>query len=201
MRAFKSYLIAGLLIWAPLVITVWVVMLLVTTLEEILPEALSANALFGINLPGFRILIVFLVLMLTGLLAANFIGRSVVERWERLLGRIPLVRSIYKSVKQVGDTVLAPNGQAFRRAVLVQFPHAGSWTVALVTGKPSAEVAKHLAGEHISVYVPTTPNPTSGYFLVVPTDQTIELDMTVDTALKYIVSMGVVTPPKTLEGA
>ena len=201
MRAFKRYLIAGLLIWAPLVITAWVVTLLVTTLEGIVPEALSAKALFGVDVPGFRVLIVLAVLILTGLLAANFIGRSLVERWEQLLGRIPLIRSIYKSVKQVGDTVLAPNGQAFRRAVLVQFPHSGSWTVALVTGTPSTEVAKHLEGEHISVYVPTTPNPTSGYFLVVPTSQTIELDMTVDTALKYIVSMGVVAPPKTLEGA
>lgn len=201
MRAFKRYLIAGLLIWAPLVITAWVVTLLVTTLEEIVPEALSAKALFGVDVPGFRVLIVLAVLILTGLLAANFIGRSLVDRWEQLLGRIPLIRSIYKSVKQVGDTVLAPNGQAFRRAVLVQFPHAGSWTVALVTGTPSAAVAKHLEGDHISVYVPTTPNPTSGYFLVVPASQAIELEMTVDTALKYIVSMGVVAPPKTLEGA
>ena len=201
MRAFKRYLIAGLLIWAPLVITIWVVTLLVTTLESVVPQALSAQALFGVDIPGFRVLIVLLVLILTGLFAANLLGRSIVERWERLLGRIPLVRSIYKSVKQVGDTVLAPNGQAFRRAVLVRFPLAGTWTIALVTGKPGAEVAQHLTGEHINVYVPTTPNPTSGYFLMVPSKDVIELDMTVDTALKYIVSMGVVASPKTLEGA
>jgi uncharacterized membrane protein len=201
MRAFKRYLIAGLLIWVPLVITIWVITLLVTTLESVVPEALSAKALFGVDIPGFRMLIVLLVLILTGLFAANFLGRSLVERWERLIGRIPLVRSIYKSVKQVGDTVLAPNGQAFRRAVLVQFPHCGTWTIALVTGKPGVEVAAHLEGEHINVYVPTTPNPTSGYFLMVAAKDVIELDMTVDTALKYIVSMGVVAPPKTLEGA
>lgn len=196
MRAFKRYLIAGLLIWAPLIITVWVVMALVSTLESIVPESLSAKVLFGIDIPGFRVLIVLLVLIGTGLFAANFIGRSVVEQWEKLLGRIPLVRSIYKSVKQVGDTVLAPNGQAFRRAVLVKFPHERTWTIALVTGAPSGEVATHLPGDYISVYVPTTPNPTSGYFLVVPADQVINLDMTVDAALKYIVSMGVVAPPQ-----
>jgi len=201
MRAFKRYLIAGLLIWVPLVITIWVITLLVTTLESVVPEALSAKALFGLDIPGFRILIVLLVLILTGLFAANFLGRSLVERWERLIGRIPLVRSIYKSVKQVGDTVLAPNGQAFRRAVLVQFPHPGTWTIALVTGKPGVEVAEHLQGDYTSVYVPTTPNPTSGYFLMVAANDLIELDMTVDAALKYIVSMGVVAPPKTLEGA
>jgi uncharacterized membrane protein len=196
MRAFKRYFIAGLLIWAPLVITIWVVTLLVTTLESIVPEMLSSQALFGLDIPGFRVLIVLLVLLLTGLFVANFLGRSLVERWERLLGRIPLIRSIYKSVKQVGDTVLAPNGQAFRRAVLVPFPKAGSWTIALVTGAPAPELARHLNAEHISVYVPTTPNPTSGYFLVVATSDVIELDMTVDAALKYIVSMGVVAPPQ-----
>ena len=201
MRAFKRYLIAGLLIWAPLVITIWVVTLLVTTLESVVPEALSAQALFGVDIPGFKILIVLLVLIFTGLFAANLLGRSIVERWERLLGRIPLIRSIYKSVKQVGDTVLAPNGQAFRRAVMIQFPHSGAWTIALVTGKPGAEVTEHLKGEHISVYVPTTPNPTSGYFLMLPSKDVIALDMTVDTALKYIVSMGVVVPAKPLEGA
>jgi uncharacterized membrane protein len=199
MRAFKRYLIAGLLIWAPLVITIWVVTVLVTTLESIVPEALSAKALIGVDVPGFRVVVVLLVLIATGLFAANFIGRSIVDRWEKLLGRIPLVRSIYKSVKQVGDTVLAPNGQAFRRAVLVQFPHQGCWTVALVTGTPTGEVAAHLAEAHTSVYVPTTPNPTSGYFLVVPSKDVIDLDMTVDAALKYIVSMGVVAPAQKIK--
>lgn len=201
MRAFKRYLTAGLLIWAPLVITIWVVTLLVNTIESVVPDVLSSQALFGVDVPGFRVLVVLLVLIVTGLFAANFLGRSIVERWERLLGRIPLVRSIYKSVKQVGDTVLAPNGQAFRRAVLVQFPHQGTWTIALVTGKPGIEVTKRLSVDLVNVYVPTTPNPTSGYFLMVPATDLIELDMTVDTALRYIVSMGVVATPKTLEGA
>lgn len=195
MRAVKTYFITGLLIWAPLVITLWVIGLLVDTLENVVPKFLSPQALFGMDLPGFRILLVLLVLFATGLFAANFLGRSIVERWESLLGRIPLVRSIYLSVKQVSDTLLKPNGQAFRQAVMVRFPHADAWTIAFLTGKPGGEVASHLDQEHVSVYVPTTPNPTSGYFLMLPRSQVIPLEMTVDAALKYVVSMGVVVPP------
>ncbi len=195
MRAVKTYFITGLLIWAPLVITLWVIGLLVDTLENVVPKFLSPQALFGMDLPGFRILLVLLVLFATGLFAANFLGRSILERWESLLGRIPLVRSIYLSVKQVSDTLLKPNGQAFRQAVMVRFPHADAWTIAFLTGKPGGEVASHLDQEHVSVYVPTTPNPTSGYFLMLPRSQVIPLEMTVDAALKYVVSMGVVAPP------
>lgn len=197
MRALKRYLVTGLLIWAPLIITVWVVTTLVTTLESIVPETLSAKALFGVDLPGFRVLIVLLVLLATGLLAANVLGRTLVSQWDTLMGRIPLVRSIYKSVQQVGDTLLSPGGQAFRQAVLVQYPRPGAWTIAFVTGKPAGEVAAHLPGEHVSVYVPTTPNPTSGFFLMLPKADMIPLAMSVDAALKYIVSMGVVAPPQT----
>ena len=195
MRVFKKYFITGLLIWVPLVITLWVLTLIVGTLEAFVPNFLSAQSLFGLNIPGFRVVLVVVVVWSTGLLAANLIGRTVLERWEMLLGRIPLVRSIYHSVKQVSDTVLAPNGQAFRLAVLVQYPRQGCWTIAFLTGAPSGDVAVHLPGEHISVYVPTTPNPTSGFFLMLPRDQVVALNMSVDTALKYIVCMGVVTPP------
>jgi len=194
MRVIKKYFITGLLIWVPLVITVWVLGLLVATLEGFVPGFLSSEALFGIDIPGFRFVLVIVVVLLTGVFAANLIGRTMVDQWENLLGRIPLVRSIYNSVKQVSDTVLAPNGQAFRRAVLVQYPRAGSWTIAFVTGTPSGEVADRLSGDHISVYVPTTPNPTSGFFLMVPRADAIDLQMSVDAALKYIVSMGVVAP-------
>ena len=195
MRAFKNYLIAGLLIWAPLVITVWLLSALVGTLESILPEALSARSLLGIDVPGLRFLIVLVVLFATGAFAANFIGQAFVDRWEQLMGRIPLIRSIYNSVKQVGDTLLAPNGEAFRQAVLVQYPRQGSWTIAFVTGAPGGETAVHLPDDYVSVYVPTTPNPTSGFFLMMPRADIIALDMSVDAALKYIVSMGVVVPP------
>ena len=194
MRLIKKYFITGLLIWVPLVITVWVLGLLVATLEGFVPGFLSSESLFGIDIPGFRFVLVIVVVLLTGVFAANLIGRTMVDQWENLLGRIPLVRSIYNSVKQVSDTVLAPNGQAFRRAVLVQYPRAGSWTIAFVTGTPSGEVASLMPGDHISVYVPTTPNPTSGFFLMVPRADAIDLQMSVDAALKYIVSMGVVAP-------
>ncbi|MFW8566563.1 DUF502 domain-containing protein [Orrella sp. 11846] len=198
MRAFKNYLIAGFLIWAPLIISVWVVVTLVAMFEELLPESLSAKALFGVDVPGMRFLIVLVVLLLTGALTANFIGQAILNRWERLLGRIPLVRSIYNSVKQVGDTVLAPNGEAFRQAVLVEFPRQGAWTIAFVTGAPSGETKQHLQADYVNVYVPTTPNPTSGYFLMVPRSDIVELKMSVDAALKHIVSMGVVAPPPSI---
>lgn len=195
MRLFKKYFITGLLIWVPLVITLWVIGVVVDTLEGFVPEFLSSQALFGVTIPGFRFVLVIIVVLLTGLFAANLIGRTLLEGWERLLGRIPLVRSIYQSVKQVSDTVLAPNGQAFRQAVLVQYPHEASWTIAFLTGTPGGEVAAHLPGDHLSVYVPTTPNPTSGFFLMMRRDHVFPLHMSVDAALKYIVSMGVVAPP------
>ncbi|MEO6985940.1 MAG: DUF502 domain-containing protein [Paralcaligenes sp.] len=194
MRFFKRYFITGLLIWIPLVITIWVITLLIRTMDSFVPNFLSSHALFGVRIPGFPVILVLVVVLVTGLLGANFIGRAFVDRWEKLLGRIPLVRSIYNSVKQVSDTVLAPNGQAFREAVLVQYPRQGSWTIAFLTGSPSGEVAAYLPGRHVSVYVPTTPNPTSGFFLMMPREDVHILDMSVDTALKYIVSMGVVAP-------
>ncbi|CAM5516394.1 DUF502 domain-containing protein [Eoetvoesiella caeni] len=198
MRFFKRYFITGLLIWIPLVITIWVIALLFNTLESVVPAFLSSQSLFGVGIPGFQLLLVLLVVFVSGLLGANFIGRTLVDRWEQLLGRIPLVRSIYNSVKQVSDTVLSPNGQAFREAVLVQYPRHGSWTIAFLTGAPSGEVAEKLAGDYVSVYVPTTPNPTSGFFLMMPRSDVQYLEMSVDAALKYIVSMGVVAPPAKL---
>lgn len=194
MRFFKRYFITGLLIWIPVIITVWVIALLFTTLESVVPAFLSSQSLFGFTIPGFQLLLVLAVVLLTGLLGANFLGRALVERGEQLLGRIPLVRSIYHSVKQVSDTVLAPDGQAFREAVLVQYPRLGSWTIAFLTGAPTGEVAEKLGGEYVSVYVPTTPNPTSGFFLMMPREDVHVLDMSVDAALKYVVSMGVVAP-------
>ncbi|MBP6019415.1 MAG: DUF502 domain-containing protein [Burkholderiaceae bacterium] len=194
MRFFKRYFITGLLIWIPLVITVWVISLLISTLESFVPAFLSSQSLFGVPIPGFQLLLVLAVVLLSGMVGGNFIGQAVVSRWEDLLGRIPLVRSIYHSVKQVSDTVLGPGGQAFREAVLVQYPREGAWTIAFLTGAPSGEVANKLMGDYVSVYVPTTPNPTSGFFLMMPRSEVQILDMSVDAALKYIVSMGVVVP-------
>jgi uncharacterized membrane protein len=193
----KRYAIAGLLVWVPLGITIWVLHFLVTTLDQTLllvPESLRPEALVGFHVPGLGVLLSFAILLLTGVLAANFLGQRLIRFWEGLLGRIPFVKSIYSSVKQVSDTVLSDQGNAFRKALLVEFPRPGCWTIAFMTGTPSASVAVHLPGEHVSVYVPTTPNPTGGYFVMIPKASTRELDMSVDDALKYIISMGVVAP-------
>ena len=125
----------------------------------------------------------------------NIFGQWWLRQWDALMSRIPIVKSIYSSVKQVSDTLFSSNGNAFREAVLVPYPHAGSWTIAFVTGKPGGEVAEQLGEEHVSLYVPTTPNPTSGFFLMMPRSSVRPLQMSVDEALKYIISMGVVTPP------
>ena len=193
----RRYLIAGLLVWVPLGITIWVLHALVTALDQtllIIPEQWRPEALFGFAIPGLGVVLSFLILLVTGIIAANFIGARLILFWEGVLQRIPFVKSIYSSVKQVSDTLLSPQGNAFRKALLVEFPHPGSWTIAFQTGNPAGDVAARLDGEHVSVYVPTTPNPTSGYFVIVPRTRVHELDMTVDEALKYIISMGVVAP-------
>jgi uncharacterized membrane protein len=193
----KRYIIAGLLVWVPLGITIWVLHFLVTTLDQTLllvPESARPEALFGFHIPGLGVVLSFLILLLTGVLAANFFGARLILVSESILGRIPVVKSIYSSVKQVSDTLLSDTGNAFRKALLVEYPYQGSWTIAFQTGSPAIAVAGHLPGEHISVYVPTTPNPTSGFFLMLPRARVHDLDMTVDEALKYIISMGVVAP-------
>lgn len=193
----KRYLLAGLLIWVPVGITAWVINTLVVTMDRtltLLPPQWQPVNLFGMHIPGLGVILTILVVLGTGALAANLIGQKVVHWAERALARIPVVKGIYSSVKQVSDTLLAPGGQAFRKPVLVRFPHSDSWTIAFLTGTPGHGVAQHLDGEHISVYVPTTPNPTSGYFIMVPRRDAIELEMSVDEALKYIISMGVVSP-------
>ena len=193
----KRYLVAGLLVWVPLGITIWVVHFLVTTLDQTLllfPEGAQPDRLLGVHIPGFGVLLSFAILLTTGVIAANFLGARLIRFWERMFGRIPVVKSIYSSVKQVSDTLLSDSGNAFRKALLVEFPHANSWSIAFLTGTPAPAVSAHLTEEHVSVYVPTTPNPTSGYFVIVPRSRVRELDMTVDEALKYVISMGVVSP-------
>jgi uncharacterized membrane protein len=193
----RRYFVAGLLVWIPLVITLWVLKLLVDLMDQsllLLPQAYRSDALFGFHVPGLGIILTAAIVLTTGALAANFFGRKLLDIGHDLLGRIPIVRSIYGGVKQISDTLFSPEGKAFRRAVLVRYPHAGAWTVALVTGAPEHEVADILGREQVAVFVPTTPNITAGFFLVVPRSETIELDMTVDAALKYIISMGVAEP-------
>ena len=193
----RRYFVAGLLVWIPLVITLWVLKLLVDLMDQsllLLPQDYRSDALFGFHVPGLGIILTAAIVLSTGALAANLFGRKVLNIGNELVGRIPIVRSIYGGVKQISDTLFSPEGKAFRRAVLVRYPHAGSWTVALVTGNPEHELASILGRDQVSVFVPTTPNITAGFFLVVPRADTIELDMSVDDALKYIISMGVAEP-------
>jgi uncharacterized membrane protein len=204
----KKYLLAGLLVWLPLAVTIWVLHAvlgivgdlfgwLVTASQTVLPAAAHAPLEALRHVPGLGLLVVVLLLLGTGVFAANMVGQWWLRQGSRILHRIPIVKSIYSSVKQVSDTLFSSSGNAFREAVLVQYPRAGSWTIAFVTGKPGGEAGHHLTGDYLSLYVPTTPNPTSGFFLMVPRSDVIELRMSVDEALKYIISMGVVSPPAT----
>jgi uncharacterized membrane protein len=195
----RKYFITGLLIWVPLVITLWVLDILISTMDQslrLLPPEWRPEALFGYHIPGLGVILTLLVVFLTGLFTANMLGQRLVKLWEWLLSRIPVVKTIYSGVKQVSDTLFSGQGQAFRKALLVQYPREGSWIIAFQTGQPGGDVANHLKGEYVSVYVPTTPNPTSGFFLMMPKSDVKELDMSVDEALKYIISMGVAPPVK-----
>jgi uncharacterized membrane protein len=193
----KKYFITGLLIWIPLVITIWVLKVIFDALDQsllLLPVEARTESWLGVHIPGLGAVLTILVLFVTGVFATNFFGAQLVQLWHAVLHRIPVVNSIYSSVKQISDTLFSSSGQAFRKALLVQWPHPGMWTIAFLTGKPGGDVVNHLPADCVSVYVPTTPNPTGGYFVIVQRKDVIELDMTVDQALKYVISMGVVPP-------
>jgi uncharacterized membrane protein len=202
----KKYIVAGLLVWLPLAVTVWLLTTVLgmmdglfgwvlTATQAVLPAGAHGFLEMLRHVPGLGLVVVLLALLLTGMFAANFVGQWWLRQGSRMLHRIPIVKSIYSSVKQVSDTLFSSSGNAFREAVLVQYPRAGCWTIAFVTGRPGGEAAEHLLGDYLSLYVPTTPNPTSGFFLMVLRSDVIELRMSVDEALKYIISMGVVAPP------
>jgi uncharacterized membrane protein len=201
MKSIRKWLLAGLLVIVPIMVTVWVLDWIVSSLDktlQILPGNWHPDKLIGFHIPGFGVLLAFAILLIVGAAASNFLGKKLMSWWDALLNRIPVVRSIYSSVKQVSDTLFSDGGNAFRTAVLVQWPRENVWTIAFITGTPAGDVAKHLQNgsgdEFVSVYVPTTPNPTGGYFILLKKSDCIELTMSVDEALKYIVSMGVVVP-------
>jgi uncharacterized membrane protein len=202
--AVKKYFITGLLIWIPLVITIWVLKVIFDALDQsllLLPESFQTEHWLGVHIPGLGAILTIVVVFLTGIFATNFFGAQLVQLWHGILNRIPVVNSIYSSVKQISDTLFSSSGQAFRKALLVQWPHEGMWTIAFLTGAPGGDVVNYIPADCVSVYVPTTPNPTGGYFVIVSRSQVIELDMSVDQALKYIISMGVVPPlPKSSPG-
>ncbi|MCX7157569.1 MAG: DUF502 domain-containing protein [Rhodocyclales bacterium] len=194
----KKYFITGLLIWIPLAITAWVLSLIVRSMDQsllLLPQAIQPERLLGLYIPGIGALMTLLVVFLTGVITTNIVGQKLVRFWERVLARIPVVKSIYYSVKQVSDTLFSGSGVAFRKVLLVRYPHPEAWSVAFQTGHPARDVADMLPEEHVGVFIPTTPSPVNGFFFFVKRKDVIELDMNVDEALKYIVSMGVVAPP------
>ena len=198
MSALRKWLLAGLLVIVPVAITAAVLRWIIETLDQtlgILPEAWQPDRLIGFHIPGFGVLLTLAILLVVGAVASNFIGKKLVGLGDRVVSRIPVVRGIYSSVKQVSDTLFSESGNAFRTAVLVQWPRADVWTIGFVTGTPGGDVINYLHGEdYLSVYVPTTPNPTGGYFVMLRKSDCIELKMSVDDALKYVVSMGVVAP-------
>lgn len=193
----RKWMFAGLLVIVPVAITIWLIEWMLSTLDKtllILPEAWHPDKLIGFHIPGFGLILAVISLLIVGAAASNFLGKKVVVWGDAVLHRIPVVRSIYSSVKQVSDTLFSENGNAFRKAVMIEWPRSNVWTIAFVTGKPNGELLKHLKDDFVSIYVPTTPNPTGGYFVLLKMSDCIELDMSVDEALKYIVSMGVVSP-------
>ncbi len=204
MPSIRRYFISGLLVWLPLWVTILVIKFLVDILGStllMLPIQYQPDTLIGFHIPGINVFITLLVILLTGVVVANFLGRKLVELWEALMGRIPLVRTVYMGVKQVLNTLFTPGGQSFRKVLLVQFPHPGMWSIAFQTGDSTPEVNKSFEGEAmISLFIPATPNPTSGFLMMMPRKDVIELNMSVDQALKFVISLGVVQPNNHVNG-
>lgn len=198
MGLIRRYFISGLLVWLPIWVTILVIKFVVDILENTisaLPVQYQPEALFGRHIPGVGVVITLLVIFLTGVIVANFLGRKVVAVWDAMIGRIPLVRSVYSGTKQVMQTLFSSDGQSFRKVFLVEYPRAGVWTVAFQTGDATKDIHDLTKQKQmLSLYVPTTPNPTSGFLLMVPRENAIELDMSVENALKFVISLGVIQP-------
>jgi len=195
-RSLRRYLVAGVLVWLPILAVVWVIRFLVQLMDQtllLLPESYRPEALFGFALPGLGALLAFVIVLVTGLLVTNLIGRQLVDYWEELLQRIPLVRSIYSSVKGLAESVFSQDN-AFRKVVLIPYPRAGLWSMGFLTSENLGEISSKTGVVAVCVFIPTTPNPTSGFIVIVPRSEVIELSMSVDAAMKMIVTLGVVAP-------
>ncbi len=195
----KKYLLTGLLVWVPLGITLWVINLIVGTLDltlSLLPEHWHPDELLGMHIPGLGVILTVVVVLTTGLLVRNVFGQRLLTYWDRMLRRIPFVNAIYNSVKQVSDTLLSESGNAFRKVLLVRYPHPDAWSLAFLTSTPAEVTRKLGSDEYVGVFVPTTPSPVNGFYFYVKKSETIELDISVDAAFKAIISMGVVVTPE-----
>jgi uncharacterized membrane protein len=194
----RKYVIAGLLVWMPLGITFLVIRAIVGLLDRtllLLPEPYQPDNLLGMHIPGLGVLLAAILVLTTGMIVANFLGKRLVVAWEHFLARIPLVRSLYAAIKQIMEAVLSTDAQSFRKVLLIEYPRKGVWSLAFLTSDNLGEVQAKTRGEVISVFIPTTPNPTSGFIIMVPKDEVIELDMAVEDGLKMIISLGVAVPP------
>jgi uncharacterized membrane protein len=197
MGNLRRYLIAGLLVWLPIVVTVLILKFLIDVVDQtllLLPAVLQPEILIGFRIPGLGFLLSGVVLLVTGMVVTNLLGRNMVKVWESLLARIPVVRAIYSASKQLTETLFSGSGKSFRKVVLVRYPHPGLWSLAFLTGDGMAEANRKTGRNLVNIFVPTTPNPTSGFFLMVPREDMIELDMPVDVGIKLILSAGAVSP-------
>ena len=197
MSALRRYIMAGLLVWLPLGVTILVVKMLVDLMDRsllLLPAQYQPEQLLGMHIPGLGVIVAIVVVLTTGIVVANLFGRKLVALWEAFLARIPLVNSIYSAVKQISETMFSSNGNSFRKVLLVEYPRKGLWTLAFQTGTDIGEAQCKTGHEVINIYVPTTPNPTSGFFIMVPKEDVVELEMSVDEGLRMIISMGSVVP-------
>jgi len=202
MKKLRRIIIAGLLVWLPLGITVFIIKILIDLLSRtylLIPEALRPENLFGVTIPGFGIIMAVIILFGTGLVAANFLGKTLVETWEKFLDKIPLVRSIYAPLKTFAELVLSDQTQSFSKVLLIQYPMKGLYSFCFQTSKDVGEIQEKSGVDVVCVFIPTTPNPTSGYIILIPKDEVIELDMSVEDALKMIISLGVVVPSSDID--
>jgi len=197
MAVLKKYIIAGLLVWLPFAATVVIVKLLIDLLDKtilLLPPEWHPVALLGFSIPGFGIILALSILLLTGMLAANLFGRRFVEIWERILNKIPLVRSIYSSIKQISNTIFDPSGKSFRKVVMLQYPKKDLWSIGFLTNDNVGDEMSAVDDRLVAVFIPTTPNPTSGFIIMTRNDEITELDISVEEGFKFIISMGVIIP-------